>query len=200
MSFNNGLVRRLKKELKVEKDLDLAEIFNVSPFMFSSWKRSKRRLIEEIVKYGVKNHLDFNKIFHSEAKEQLLEGETPVLMAEDLFEYCLSPAMKQDLAARYKLPIITGDTIGFQIISKNMEPRIPISSIVFGKDTKLDLLKYRDICVIHTASKGLFVNRYVERIEEECVFTNDNELFNDLRFREEEIISVFKVNGVFSVM
>lgn len=200
MSLNSTLVRRLKEQFKVKQDRDLAEIFNVSPFMFSAWKRSKGRLIEEVVKYGVKNHLDFNKIFHSEVKEQLLQGETPVLMAEDLFEYCLNPVKKQDLATRYKLPIITGDTIGFQIISKNMEPRIPISSIVFGKEAKLDLLRYRDICVIHTSSKGLFVSSYVERIEEEYIFTNDNEAFNDLRFKEEEIISVFKVNSVFSAL
>lgn len=202
MSLNSTLVRRLKEQFKVKQDRDLAEIFNVSPFMFSAWKRSKGRLIEEVVKYGVKNHLDFNKIFYNEEvdvkKKPVLGDPIPVVMANDLFEYSLDPNKVINRLFRYSFPKTSSNNIGFQIISQNMEPTIMVSSIVLGEAVLLENLRVGDVYVLHTTTKGIYVSRFLRERDTKHLFVNDNSLYEDVEFTKEEIINVFKVDGVFS--
>lgn len=201
MSFNKALVERLKKELGVTKDQDLAMLFGVTPFVFSSWKRSKGKLTEEVVKYGIQNKLDFNKVFYQEVEEGPLEDvSTPIIMAEDLFEYCLSPAKVKDDVARYNFPRIGENSIGFQVISQNMEPTISVGAIALGKEVELSDVSTWNICILHTTNKGIYISRFLEKREEFYCFVNDNELFGRVEFREEEVISVFKVSSAFSLL
>lgn len=195
MSFNKSLVDRLKKELKAQKDQELAEIFNVSPFVFSSWKRSKGKLIEEVVKYGVNNNLNFNNIFHNEE----MKGEDNgvfVLMAEDLFSYYLNPREVISKLPKYNIPNINQSKIGFQVISQNMEPTLQVSSIVFGGEIDINKLRTKEIYVVSILNKGIFITRFKEQIDNLYVFENDNERFTGFSFTRNEIATIFKVNGV----
>ncbi|SFJ70302.1 hypothetical protein [Myroides guanonis] len=195
MSFNKSLVDRLKKELKAQKDQELAEIFNVSPFVFSSWKRSKGKLIEEVVKYGVNNNLNFNNIFHNEE----MKGEDNgvfVLMAEDLFSYYLNPREVISKLPKYNIPNINQSKIGFQVISQNMEPTLQVSSIVFGGEIDINKLRTKEIYVVSILNKGIFITRFKEQNDNLYVFENDNERFTGFSFTRNEIATIFKVNGV----
>lgn len=197
MSFNKSLVNRLKKELKAQKDQELAEIFNVSPFVFSSWKRSKGKLIEEVVKYGVNNNLNFNSIFHSEE----MKGENNgvfVLMAEDLFSYYLNPTEAISKLPRYSIPIINQSKMGFQVISQNMEPTLQVSSIVFGNEIDINQLRTKEIYIVSILNKGIFITRFKEQSDNLYFFENDNERFTGFSFSRNEIVTIFKVNGVLS--
>lgn len=198
MVFNIELVERLKKELNVTKDLDLAKFFDVTPFIFSSWKRSKARLIEEVVKYGVENKLDFNKIFYDEEVGSKKECVIPIFMANDLFEYCFNPAKEASDLPWYSLLDSIKEDVGFQSISQNMEPTIRVSSIVFGKKTLLENLNPNEICILHTKTKGIYISRFLSKKASDYIFVNDNVLFEDFEFSEEEIVNVFKVSGVFN--
>lgn len=195
MSFNKSLVDRLKKELKAQKDQELAEIFNVSPFVFSSWKRSKGKLIEEVVKYGVNNNLNFNNIFHNEE----MKGEDNgvfVLMAEDLFSYYLNPREVISKLPKYNIPNINQSKMGFQVISQNMEPTLQVSSIVFGGEIDINKLRTKEIYVVSILNKGIFITRFKEQNDNLYVFENDNERFTGFSFTRNEIATIFKVNGV----
>lgn len=195
MSFNKALVERLKKEFAVQKDQDLAEIFNVTPFVFSSWKRSKGKLLEEVVKYGVKNNLDFNKVLLDRGER---ESFVTILMSEDLFEYCMNPKEKVAQLSKKNAPMTKINDIGFQVISQNMEPTITVSSIVFGKETTLDELKFGAFYVIHIDKKGIFISRFYERIKDAFIFVNDNESFEKFSFSKQNIVGVFMMNKILS--
>lgn len=194
MSFNKHLVDSLKKELKVQKDQELAKIFEVTPFVFSSWKRSKSKLIEETVRYGIVHGLDFNTIFHGENN---IEGkDISVLMAEDLFSYYLDPKKTVSSLPKYTIPVVLKSSIGFQVISQNMEPRLEVSSLVFGTESKLIDLVYNEIYVISVLNKGIFITRFKEQQGLQYIFENDNKRFPDFSFAKDTIVSVFKVNSV----
>ncbi len=195
MTFNKSLVDRLKKELKAQKDQELAEIFNVSPFVFSSWKRSKGKLIEEVVKYGINNNLNFNSIFHNDEKKDEYNGVF-VLMAEDLFSYYLNPIEAVSKLPKYNIPIISQSKIGFQVISQNMEPTLQVSSIVFGGEIDINQLKTKEIYVVSILNKGIFITRFKEQNDSVYIFENDNERFAAFTFSKNEIAAIHKVNGV----
>ncbi|SFI80288.1 S24/S26 family peptidase [Myroides guanonis] len=195
MSFNKILVDRLKREFGVTKDLDIAERFNVTPFVFSSWKRSKGKLLEEVVRYGIKNNLDFNKVLLGKGGK---ESSTTILMSEDLFEYCMNPKEKVAQLSKKNAPMTKINDIGFQVISQNMEPTITVSSIVFGKETTLDKLKFGAVYVIHVDKKGIFISRFYERIKDVFIFVNDNESFEKFSFSKENIVGVFVMDKILS--
>lgn len=195
MSFNKILVDRLKKEFGVRKDLDIAERFNVTPFVFSSWKRSKGKLLEEVVRYGIKHNLDFNKVLLGKGEK---ESSTPILMSEDLFEYCMNPKEKVAQLSRNNAPMTKINDIGFQVISQNMEPTITVSSIVFGKETTLDNMKFGTVYVIHVDKKGILISRFYERIKDVFIFVNDNESFEKFSFSKENIVGVFMMDKILS--
>lgn len=195
MTFNKSLVDRLKKEFKAQKDQELAEIFNVSPFVFSSWKRSKGKLIEEVVKYGINNNLNFNSIFHNDEKKDEYNGVF-VLMAEDLFSYYLNPIEAVSKLPKYNIPIISQSKIGFQVISQNMEPTLQVSSIVFGGEIDINQLKTKEIYVVSILNKGIFITRFKEQNDSVYIFENDNERFAAFTFSKNEIAAIHKVNGV----
>lgn len=194
MSFNKDLVRRLKKEFKVEKDQELAEVFNVSPFIFSSWKRSKGKLIEEVVKFGVENRLNFNSVFHGKKEEK--EGGVPILLADDLFSYYLNPEEKTASLSRYNIPTVRESELGFQVISQNMEPLLTVSSLVFGSEISRDEMRENEVYVLSVLKKGIYITRFAERRVDSYIFKNDNTRFPDFVFNVKDIVSVFKVNEI----
>lgn len=194
MSFNKVLIERLKKEFKVKKDLDLAEIFNVSPFVFSSWKRSKGKLIEEIVKYGVTNDLNFNKIFHNK-KSQNGRGVS-ILLADDLFSYYMNPKEKVTSLPKYNIPTLKEMQLGFQVISQNMEPLLTVSSLVFGVEVEKSECRSGEIYVLSILNKGIYITRFKGQLEGIYVFENDNKRFPDFTFNETDILTVFRVGSI----
>lgn len=200
MSFNKTLVERLKIELGVTKDQDLAVLFGVTPFIFSAWKRSKGKLIEEVVKYGIQNNLDFNKVFYEEEELSVEDTSTPIVMAEDLFEYCLSPMKVREEMPRYSFPRMSEHSIGFQVISQNMEPTIIVGAIALGEEVVLSNINTWDICILHTTNKGIYMSRFLEKREDIYCFVNDNVIFGRVEFTEEEILSVFKVSSAFNIL
>lgn len=195
MTDNQMLVKRLKKVFKVNKDVELAEKFEVDPIVFSSWKRSKGRLIEEIVRMGVDNDLDFNSLFHKE-KRRDEDREVTVLMAEDLYSYYLNPEGAVALLPKYKMPVMIDSKLGFQVISRNMEPSLKVSSIVFGMGIALHDLEKGAMYVLHVANRGIYISRFKEQFESTFVFSNDNELFPDEQIGDRNIVSIYKVNAV----
>lgn len=194
MSFNKILIERLKKEFKVKKDLDLAEIFNVSPFIFSSWKRSKGKLIEEIVKYGVVSDLNFNKIFHN--KKSSNGRGVSILLADDLFSYYMNPKEKVSSLPKYNIPTLRETQLGFQVISQNMEPLLTVSSLVFGVEVAKNEYRSGEIYVLSILNKGIYITRFKAKQEGMYLFENDNKLFPDFVFSEAAILTAFRVSSI----
>lgn len=196
MTYNNNIIKNLKKEFKVSKDQDIAEIFEVSPFVFSSWKRSKSRLIEEIVKYGVKHNLNFNRIFHVDKSNVI--NEIPILLADQLFSYYMNPEETVSKLPLFNIPVVDKSSLGFQIISQNMEPTLNVSDIVFANQISNTFLRPKDVYVINVKDKGIFIMRLKNQNSDIYRFENDNNSYPDMDVKEKDIVRLYKINAVLS--
>lgn len=198
----DNLITVLKKELDVSQDKELAYKFNVTPNTLSAWKRSKGKLIEQVVKLSVHHGLDVNKIFSLSEKnkgKKLDDSNSfPILMADDLFSYYLNPDDILDELPRYSFPSNESYKIGFQLISQNMEPTIKVSSLVFGYETDLSKIKSGEVYAIMVKKGGIFISRFLEIENERYVFQNDNSNFKEFIIESNQIVSVFQINGMLS--
>ena len=198
MDINELLVEKLKLKLDFKKDQELASIFNVTPFVFSTWKKSRYKLLYETIRYGLKNNLDFNSIFYDfENGIEEKYNSVRVIHAEDLFSYYLNSEEKKADEKRHVISFLEDSTIGFQVISQNMEPKIAISSYVFGKPVELEELESNKIYILNVKDKGIFISRFTDRFEGYCNFDNDNPKFSSYSFMENDIMEVFNVEGNF---
>ncbi len=198
MDINELLVEKLKLKLDFKKDQELASIFNVTPFVFSTWKKSRYKLLYETIRYGLENNLDFNSIFY-DFKETIEEkhNSVRVLHAEDLFSYYINSEEPDTNQKRHIISFLEDSTIGFQVISQNMEPKIAISSYVFGKPIKLEELENNKIYILNVKDKGIYISRFTNRQDGYCNFDNDNPKFSSYSFMENDIMEVFNVEGNF---
>lgn len=196
MNINELLIEQLKTKLEVKKDQELASEFNVTPFVFSAWKRSRYKLLYETVRYGLQNNLDFNKMFHGQEGEiESKHASVRVLRAEDLFSYYLNPEEKLATQQRHIISFLEESTIGFQMISQNMEPNIAVSSYVFGSPIELSSMEIGGIYILNIEGKGIYITRF-SGLGNDCYnFDNDNPKFSSYSFLEKNIVQVFKVEG-----
>lgn len=198
MDINELLVEKLKLKLKLKKDYELASFFNVTPFIFSTWKKSRYKLLYETVKYGLENNLDFNSIFFDfEERIDRKQNSIRLLTAEDLFSYYLNPEDESENRKEHVITLLKESTIGFQMISQNMEPSISVSSYVFGVPIAIDALETNAIYVVNVKEKGIYISRFTNRLNGHFNFDNDNSKFDSYSFKEESIIEVFSVEANF---
>lgn len=192
---NKTLIERLKRELRLHTDNELAKALKKTSQQMYSLKRSKLKLIEEIVYYGIKNKLNFNNIFHPR-KQAYIDTTCKVLMAEDIFSYCFNAQETLYNLPTYTLPILTQSNLGFQVIHQNMEPSIKVSSIVLVEKSNMESFVLAGIYVLQIFSSGIFITRFKKASHEWFIFENENPNFQDYYFKAHQIISVFKVNGM----
>lgn len=197
----DNLVKILKTEFKVNKDKELASIFNVTPNTFSIWKKNKEKMMEQVIKLGIEKDLDINKIFML-CKGGNLESKTggcfPILMADNLYSYYLNPS---EIVRDIPKCLIPGDNnykIGFQLISQNMEPTIKVSSLVFGHEVGVSDLREKEVYAFVVKDAGFFISRFGRSEEKGYVFENDNDRYEDFIFDKNMITSIFKIKGVLS--
>ncbi len=196
--MNELLLKRLKKRLKVEKDKELAEIFNVSTFIFSRWKKSRYKLLYESVKYGLENKIDFNSLFYDLGEtEKSVSDYVRVIHADDLFSYYLNPDDEMAFERKNTISFLENATIGFQIISQNMEPCIAVSSYVFGKPIALSQLEINNVYILNVKNRGICVVRFSGESNGSYNFENDNRKFEPCTYSQKNIIEVFLVESTF---
>lgn len=198
MNINELLIEQLKSKLDVKKDQELASVFNVTPFVFSAWKRSRYKLLYETIRYGLQNNLDFNSMFYGlEESMDKRYASVRVLRAEDLFSYYLNPEEQVTDKQRYVISFLEESTIGFQVISQNMEPNIVVSSYVFGSPIQLENIEIGNIYILNIKEKGIFMTRFSGQVKSDYHFDNDNPKFNAYSFKGEDIVEVFRVEANF---
>lgn len=217
MGLNHQLIESLKKELKLEKDKDLADIFNISPSVFSSWKRSKGKLLEEIVRYGIKNQLDFNRVFHNEAKFEFLNGERRRTIEKELgTNGSVEEKVSLGLSRRFTLlPLVLYEDMFSLVVDydanlsrlkKIIFPKFDDSTMVFDINRMLIFVSNYDIrllekdvlCIVLLRNRGLFYGSFVKMDTDLWTFKEGTYMYSVLNFRRDEVVRLFKVNSILS--
>lgn len=215
MGLNHQLIKSLKEELNLEKDKDLADIFNISPSVFSSWKRSKGKLLEEIVRYGIKNKLDFNRVFHNKSKFEFLNGENhetvenktgtngfveektglglsrkfallPLVLYEDMFSLVVNFDANLPRLKKILFPKFDDSTKVFDINRM----------LIFVSNYDIGLLEKDILCIVLLRNRGFFYGSFLKMDTDLWTFKEGTYMYSVLNFRRDEVVRLFKVNSV----
>lgn len=201
----NLILSRLKKALKINRDIQLSEFLNVRPNTISTWKKRNTLDYNAIISICELYEIDLNEIFlekkTAKRNENNYSGETPLISREVQFQYCLGAADTLETLPKYNFPFIKGEkTRAFQVISNNMFPIIEENSFAICEEYQIDEVVDNSLVVIVSKSKGLFINRISQAKDKKSAFllTSENAFFNSITIDAEDINEIWLIKGILS--
>jgi len=197
----NLILKKLKKSLKINTDIELSEILNVKPNTISTWKKRNTLDYNCIISICELYDIDLNSIFTNQNSGNNSSCETPLVSSEIQFQYCIDKSGLIDNLPRYNFPFIRNyDTILFQVSSNNMYPLIELNSFVVCELSDIDSIKDNSIAVIISKTRGFFINRVNKSSTDKnaFLFNNENTFYNSVPFNRSDINEVWLVKGVLS--
>lgn len=201
----NLILKKLKKSLKINTDIQLSEILNVKPNTISTWKKRNSLDYSCLISICQLYEIDLNYIFSNENAVKSNEGgyscETPLVSSEVQFQYCLDSSTMTDSLPKYNLPFIRNyDTRIFQVSSNNMYPLIELNSFVICELSDIESMQEGSIAVVISKKRGFFINKISTNGNDDntLLFHNENSFYNDVVFSKGDINEVWLVKGILS--
>jgi len=201
----NLILSRLKKALKINRDIQLSEFLNVRPNTISTWKKRNTLDYNAIISICELYEIDLNEIF-LEKKAATKENfyyirETPLISREVQFQYCFGNPGIMDTLPKYNFPFIKADkSRAFQVTSNNMFPIIEENSFAICEETDIKEVEENALVVIVSKSKGLFINRISHMKDKKNVFllASENTFFNNVTINIDDINEIWLIKGILS--
>ena len=203
--INSSIVlKKLKKALKINTDIQLSEFLQVKPNTISTWKKRNSLDFNAIIAISELYEIDLNELFFENRapKASAFATQTPLVSRELQFQYCAgnSNSFLESLP-KYSFPIVTKqNTRAFQVVSNNMFPLIEENSIVVCQELNLNDVEDNGLVVVVSQSKGLFINRINRSRENQngFILSNENTFFNTINISAKEINEIWHIKSVFS--
>ncbi|WP_306353266.1 helix-turn-helix domain-containing protein [Flavobacterium sp. '19STA2R22 D10 B1'] len=203
----NLILKRLKKTLKINTDIELSTILNIKPNTISTWKKRNSLDYPSIIAICELYDVDLNKILLGredyKKKETLYATETPLIGREVQFQYVLgNNNTLLDNLPKYNFPFLKGkESRAFQVVGNNMYPLLEENSYVLCEESNIYEIQTNNIYVIVSKEKGLFINKvelnsaYPEQI---TLVDEKKDLHPEIELSLSEIDEVWNVKMVFS--
>ncbi|AWI26974.1 LexA family transcriptional regulator [Flavobacterium pallidum] len=199
------IIQKLKKALKIKRDIHLSQILDIRPNTISTWKKRNTLDYPAVIAVCRDYDLDLNEILleKKSRKSNDLEnpGETKLVSREMQFQYCMAPEELLEKLPKYNFPFIKGDnTRAFQVLSNNMFPMIEENSFVVCEEASLQDIPDNSLTVIISRTKGLFINRIHRIADKKDVYllTSENTFFNNVNMKAEDIDEVWLIKAALS--
>ncbi len=197
----NLILKKLKKSLKINTDIQLSEFLNIKPNTISTWKKRNSLDYASIISICELYEIDLNDIFFEKKKEYgNYSSETPLVSREIQFQYCIGAAGVLETLPRYNFPFVrAAQTRAFQVISNNMFPTIEENSFAVCESAEIGAVPDGSPVVIVSKAKGLFINR-IYKSEKTDVHTlkSENTFFNNVSIHASEISEIWLIKGILS--
>ncbi|AWA31183.1 hypothetical protein HYN48_14365 [Flavobacterium magnum] len=199
------VIQKLKKALKIKRDIQLSQILDIRPNTISTWKKRNTLDYPAVIAVCKTYDLDLNDILLEKRVRKSSDldnpGETKLVSREMQFQYCMGADDLVDKLPKYNFPFIKGDnTRAFQVLSNNMFPMIEENSFVICEETSLHEIPDNSLAVIISRTKGLFINR-IQRIAEKrdmYLLTSENTFFNEVNMKAEDINEIWIIKAALS--
>lgn len=201
----NLILGRLKKALKINRDIQLSEFLNVRPNTISTWKKRNTLDYNAIISICELYEIDLNEIFlekkTSKNDGSNYAGETPLISREIQFQYCLGASGTLETLPKYNFPSISGDnTRAFQVSSNNMLPIIEENSFAICEEININDIQDNNIVVIVSKSRGLFINKisHIKDKKDTFLLSSENTFFNNVTIDIDDINEIWLIKGILS--
>jgi len=201
----NLILNRLKKALKINRDIQLSEFLNVRPNTISTWKKRNTLDYNAIISICELYEIDLNEIFlekKSTRRDDFTSLQTPLISREVQFQYCLGDTSTLETLPMYSFPFIKGDkSRAFQVTSNNMFPLIEENSLAICEGINIKDVQNKSIVVIISKSKGIFINRISRTTAEKkttFLLSSENSFFNNITITSEDISEIWLIKGILS--
>jgi CI repressor-like protein/peptidase S24-like protein len=199
------IIQKLKKALKIKRDIQLSHVLNIRPNTISTWKKRNTLDYPAVIAVCQAYELDLNEILLEKRTRKLNDLENPAetkLVSRELqFQYCMAAEELLEKLPKYNFPFIKGEnTRAFQVLSNNMFPMIEENSFVICEEAKLPEIQDNSLVVIISRTKGLFINR-IHRIADKrdvYLLTSENTFFNNVNMKEEDINEIWMIKAALS--
>ncbi|KFF02727.1 LexA family transcriptional regulator [Flavobacterium hydatis] len=199
----NLILKRLKKALCINTDIELSKLLNIKPNTISTWKKRDTLDFSAIISICNVHEIDLNKILseksHNEKTNNIILNNTPLIKREIQFEYCLGNEDLLNTLPKYHFPFIQSKTSrAFEVVSNNMKPIINANSFVVCEIADINTIEENAIVVIISKTKGLIINRIKNDSPLEKIFTlsNDNAFFKNTTIDFEDIKEIWVVKNI----
>ncbi len=200
----NLILKKLKKALKINTDIQLSEFLNIKPNTISTWKKRNSLDYSSIIAICELYEIDLNEIFFEKKNAKKDYGsytsETPLVSREVQFQYCIGSAALLESLPKYNFPFVRAEeTRAFQVLSNNMFPIIEENSFAVCESCILEELPEGSLVVIVSKAKGLFINRiYKSDKNDTFLLKSENSFFNNVAIHVSEISEIWLIKGVLS--
>lgn len=198
----NLILKKIKKSLKINTDIQLSEFLNIKPNTISTWKKRNSLDFASIISICELYEIDLNEIFFE--KENFKNGsnyssETPLICRETQFQYCIGGGNIESLP-KYNFPFVRAENSrAFQVLSNNMSPIIEENSYVVCEFVNIQDVVEDSVIVIVSKSKGLFINKFKKGNKPNTfLLSSENNFFSPILINGDEINEVWLVKGILS--
>lgn len=199
----NLILKRLKKALQINTDIDLSKLLNIKPNTISTWKKRDTLDYSAIISICNLHEIDLNKILseksYNEKVNNITVNNTPLIKRELQFEYCLGNEDLLSSLPQYHFPFIQSKiSRAFEIVSNNMNPTINANSFVVCEITDIKSIEENAIAVIISKTKGLIINRVINNspLENNFTLSNDNTFFRNTTIDSDDIKEIWAVKNI----
>ncbi|MDR0230336.1 MAG: helix-turn-helix domain-containing protein [Flavobacteriaceae bacterium] len=202
MLHTKYIIKRLKHLLGYKTDIELAELLNVKPNTISSWKARNTMQFEKIIDVCKNNKIDLNELFlsnpHAIFNVDVENRRVKIISVDHHMEYFLNPEKCYATSPTCTFPTDEEIDTAFQIGTESMYPSIKVSSYVLTKKIEVEDMRPWHIYVLVVEGRGVQCFRF-KRITEDgdFFFVSDNESYDNLLIKPEDIREVFCVRGAF---
>lgn len=202
MLETNDIIKRLKQLLGLKTDLELANLLEIKPNTLSSWKIRETLRYDKIIEVCKQYKIDLNEVFlvhpNSVYNIDLAHRVVKMISVNNHIEYFINSEKCLATSPTCVFPTEEEVNIGFQIGVENMFPTIKLSSYVLAMKIDTEEMKPWHIYILVVENKGILFYRFKRKSEdEELVFVSDNDTFEGLTVKPEEIREVFCIRGIF---
>ncbi|WP_413511825.1 helix-turn-helix domain-containing protein [Myroides odoratus] len=202
MLETNDIIKRLKQLLGLKTDLELANLLEIKPNTLSSWKIRETLRYDKIIEVCKQYKIDLNEVFlvhpNSVYNIDLEHRVVKMISVNNHIEYFINPEKCLATSSTCVFPTEEEVHIGFQIGVENMFPTIKLSSYVLAMKIDMEEMKPWHIYILVVENKGILFYRFKRKLEnKELVFVSDNDTFEGLTVKPEEIREVFCIRGIF---
>ncbi|MCV9926744.1 phage repressor protein CI [Flavobacterium sp. LS1R49] len=204
----NLILKRLKKALHINTDIELSKLLNIKPNTISTWKKRDTLDFNAIISICNLHEIDLNKILteksHNEKSTNIFLNDTPLIKREIQFEYCLGNEDLLNSLPKYHFPFIqTKISRAFEVVGNNMKPIINANSFVVCEVSDINTIEENAIAVIISKTKGLIINRIQKNnspLENNFILSNDNTFFKNTSIDIDDIKEIWTVKNVLITM
>jgi hypothetical protein len=199
----NLILKRLKKALQINTDIELSKLLDIKPNTISTWKKRDTLDYSAIISICNLYEIDLNKILsektYNSGISNVIPNNTPLIKREIQFEYCLGNEDLLNSLPQYHFPFIQSKiSRAFEIVSNNMKPTINANSFVVCEITDTKSIEEDAIVVIISKTKGLIINRVINDspLENNFTLSNDNAFFRNTTIDSEDIKEIWAVKNI----